>query len=101
MIRGLKQLKRKGYTYMGWRLGETVIYNGRRHRIIGFSIGDYNDFIAIDSKGCSYPINESHRDVIYIKNKSNTFLWVSGDYISRKESNIIKNIKKLLTKLKS
>lgn len=93
--------RRKGYEYSGWKLGEKIIYNGREHRIIGFCSDSYKDFIAIDSKGCSYPIHKSHRDVIYLKNKSNTFLWVSGESISRKESNISKIIKKLLTKIKS
>lgn len=94
--------RRKGYKYSKWKLGEKVIYNDREHKIIGFCCSnDYRDFIAIDSKGCSYPINKSHRDVIYLRNKSNTFLWVSEESISRKESNISKIIKKLLTKIKS
>ncbi|MGL6185695.1 MAG: hypothetical protein ACRC1T_09985 [Clostridium chrysemydis] len=92
MMKGLKHIRKKGYDYRGWKLGETVIYNGRQHKIIGFSLGDYRDFIAIDSNGCTYPIDKSHRDVIYMMNKNNTFLWVSEKSIVRKNKFEFKNI---------
>lgn len=94
----MKRIMKKNYTYRGWKLGEKVIYNGRQHKIIGFSLGDYRDFIAIDTKGCSYPISKSHRDVIYIKNNSDTFLWVSGESITKKNKFGVKDILKFILK---
>lgn len=90
------KLAKEGYEYRGFKLGQEVIVEGKKCKIIAFDFEDKNFFIAVNKYfDITYAFNNKNiSDVeilngVYIPCACNEYSWVSVDMIN---SNVVAEI---------
>lgn len=87
--------REKGYSFIGWKLGEEVILkkNRRKYTIIGFYERGSSELIAIDYQDSDYNISKSSHVSSYLKTDKDYFGVVNASEIEKIEDTTLEKLK--------